>query len=146
MKIAIGNDQYGLPIKELILKHFAEHEFVDVGTNSHDPINYPIIAEKVAKLVASGECERGILICGTGLGMSITANKVKGCYAAVCHDIYSTQRSILSNNANIMCLGALVIGEKTAETLIGIWLNLTFDSTSHSQKNVDMIKSIEEAE
>jgi len=144
MKIAIGNDQHGLPYKNLIVKMFPEHEFVDVGTDTAEPVKYPTYGEKVANLVASGECERGILICGTGIGMAITANKVNGCYAAVCHDVYSTERSILSNNANIMCMGALVIGIKTCETLAKLWLSLKFDETSHSALNVAMIKEIEE--
>lgn len=143
MKIAIGSDHYGYPYKEMIKTQFAGFEFTDVGTYTTDPVTYPGIGEKAANLVASGECRRGILICGTGIGMSITANKVPGCYAAVCHDIYSTERSILSNNANIMCMGALVIGRKTCETLTKIWLDLIFDKKSHSKQNVDMINEIE---
>lgn len=143
MKIAIGNDQHGLQYKELIMQAYPEHVYVNVGTDTPDPVSYPVIGEKVANLVASGACDRGMLICGTGIGMAITANKVKGCYAAVCHDVYSAQRSILSNNANIMCMGALVIGKKTAETLAGIWLGLTFDPAGHSIKNVELIERIE---
>lgn len=143
MKISIGSDHYGYAFKEMIKQQFTEHDFIDVGTYDTKPIKYPEIGEKAASLVSSGECERGILICGTGIGMSITANKIPGCYAAVCHDIYSTERSILSNNANIMCMGALVIGIKTCETLTRLWLSLGFDETSHSKLNVDMINDIE---
>lgn len=144
MRIAIGNDQYGLPYKRLIVSNFPEHEFVDVGCDTEEPVKYPEFGERVARLVASGDCERGILICGTGIGMAVTANKVRGCYAAVCHDVYSTERSILSNNANVMCMGALVIGKKTCETLTRQWLNLRFDPASHSAANVDLIRKIEE--
>jgi ribose 5-phosphate isomerase B len=144
MRIAIANDQNGFEYKQMIMKTFPEHEYVDCGTYDTNAVKYPIYGKKAAQLVASGACDRGILICGTGIGMSITANKIKGCYAAVCHDVYSTERSILSNNANIMCMGALVIGKKTCETLVLKWLSLSFDPTSHSAQNVDLIKAIEE--
>lgn len=146
MKIAIGNDQYGLAYKKLIMETFPEHEYVDVGAFSEDPVKYPKFGEAAARLVASGKCDRGILICGTGMGMAITANKVKGCYATVCHDIYSAERSILSNNANVLCMGALVIGKKTCEAITAKWLSLTFDPASHSAANVEMIKEIERGE
>ncbi|MGI6160902.1 MAG: RpiB/LacA/LacB family sugar-phosphate isomerase [Christensenellales bacterium] len=144
MKIAIGNDQHGLEFKNLIVNTFPEHEFVDVGTNDTSPANYPDYAKEVATLVASGECDRGILCCGTGIGMAIAANKVKGCYAAVCHDVYSTERSILSNNSNVLCMGALVIGKKTCETLVKLWLSLEFDEKSASAQKVALIKAMEE--
>lgn len=143
MKIAIGNDQHGLAYKQMIMKTFPEHEFVDVGTYDAEPVSYPGVAEKAAKLVASGECERGILICGTGIGMAMTANKIKGAYAAVCHDIYSAQRMILSNNGNILCMGALVIGKKTAEEIVRQWLPLQFDPNSASAAKVAHLRQIE---
>ena len=144
MKIAFGNDQYGLAYKEAIMAAYPEHEYVDCGAYNTDSVSYPPIAEAVSRMVASGEADRGILICGTGIGMAMSANKVRGAYAAVCHDIYSTQRSILSNDANIMCMGALVIGMKTAETLAGEWLSLTFDKSSASAPKVADLRSIEE--
>lgn len=128
MKIAIGCDELGVNLKNKLISKFSEqgHEFTDFGVGPDDKIDYPDIGFEVATAVAAGKFDRGILICGTGIGMNITANKVKGAYAAVCHDVYSTQRSILSNNANIMCMGAIVIGTATAETLTDIWLGLTF--------------------
>lgn len=146
MKIAIGNDQWGYDFKEMIVEQFGKkgHEFVDVGSYSKDPVSYPEIAYQVSTKVANGECDRGILICGTGIGMAMAANKVKGAYAAVCHDVYSAQRSILSNNGNILCMGALVVGAKTAETLTDIWLDLEFDPESASAKKVAKIYEIEE--
>ena len=143
MKIAIGSDQHGFLYKRFIMERFQQHEYIDVGAFSEDPVKYPEFGEKVARMVASGECERGILICGTGIGMAITANKVRGCYAAVCHDIYSAERAVLSNNANILCMGALVIGKKTCEVITEKWLSLHFDSSSHSMANVAMIREIE---
>lgn len=146
MKIAIGSDQWGFDFKQMIIKEFTAkgHEFVDVGAYSKDEVNYPDIAYSLAKKVSGGECERGILICGTGIGMALTANKVKGAYAAVCHDVYSTERSILSNNANIMCMGALVIGPKTAYSLTDLWLKLKFDTQSNSAMKVQEIYKIEQ--
>lgn len=143
MKIAIGNDQHGLAYKQMIMKTFPEYEFVDVGTYDEEPVSYPGVAEKAARLVAAGKCERGILICGTGIGMAMTANKIKGAYAAVCHDIYSAQRMILSNDGNILCMGALVIGKKTAEEIVRQWLPLQFDPSSASAAKVAHLRRIE---
>lgn len=143
MKIAIGNDQWGYELKNDLIKKFPQYEFVDVGSHDKTPVSYPVIAEAAAKKVASGECEKGILICGTGIGMAMTANKVKGCYAAVCHDLYSTERSVLSNDANMMCMGALVIGTRTAEYLADIWLKLSFDPNCASAPKVAQIRKVE---
>lgn len=143
MKIAIGNDQHGLAYKQMIMKMFPENEYVDVGSFDTNPVSYPGVAEKAAKLVSDGQCERGILICGTGIGMAMTANKIKGAYAAVCHDIYSAQRMILSNDGNILCMGALVIGMKTAEEIVRQWLPLRFDPSSASAAKVAHLRRIE---
>lgn len=143
MKIAIGNDQHGLEYKKLIMATYPEYDYIDVGSYDSTDISYPMVAEAVAKRVANGECDRGILICGTGIGMALTANKVKGCYAAVCHDVYSMERSILSNNCNVMCMGALVIGKKTVEYLVGQWLSLNFDTNSASAAKVKQILEVE---
>lgn len=148
MKISIGCDELGLDLKEMIIEVFSKkgHEFVDAGSFKGEKVNYPAVALRAIKAMTQGGCERCILICGTGVGMALTANKIKGAYAAVCHDIYSTQRSILSNNCNTMCLGALVIGPKTAETLVDVWLGLTFDLGSRSYPKVREIYRIEEQE
>jgi ribose 5-phosphate isomerase B len=145
MKIAVGCDNLALDLKHKVMDKLVKegHEIKDFGCYSADPVDYPTYGEMVARAVAAGEYERGILICGTGIGMCITANKVKGCYAAVCHDIYSTERSILSNDINVMCMGALVIGPATALTLVDKWMSLSFKE-SPSRKKIDMIKSIEE--
>lgn len=145
MKIAIGSDQHGFAYKKQIIETFGKKgfEFTDMGTYDTESVSYPGIAYKTVKNVVEGKCDRAILICGTGIGMAIAANKVKGIYAAVCHDIYSTERSILSNNANVMCMGALVIGPKTAEKLAELWLSLEFDKTSQSAKKVAEICAIE---
>lgn len=148
MKISIGCDELGLYYKDMIIETFSKkgHEFVDAGTFEGETINYPTIARKAVKAMTDGSCERCILICGTGVGMALAANKIKGAYAAVCHDIYSTERSVLSNNCNTMCIGALVIGPKTAETLVDTWLSLKFDPNSRSFPKVQEIYAIESKE
>jgi len=144
VKLAIGCDNLAFRLKREIIEKFSAkgYEFEDFGCFDESPIDYPDVGLKVARAVASGKFERAILICGTGIGMAITANKVKGCYAAVCHDIYSTERSILSNNANIMCLGALVIGPAAALAHVDKWLSLEFKE-SPSSKKIAKIKAAE---
>ena len=145
MRIAIGADHLGLPLKdsvcELLKSKGVEHK--DFGTMTSDPIDYPDIAKMVATAVASGEFDRGILICGTGIGMAIAANKVKGVYAATCHDQYSAERARKSNNAQIMTLGALVIGPAIAEKLVETWLDSEFQGGG-SMVKVEKIHQIEE--
>lgn len=145
MKIAIGSDNLAVGLKNKIISEFSNkgYEFEDYGTYDEKPVDYPDIALKVAKDVAIGKYTRAILICGTGIGMAISANKVKGVYAAVCHDLYSTERSILSNNIQIMCLGALVIGPATAISLVDRWFQLEFQN-SPSAKKIAKIKAIED--
>jgi len=145
MKIAIGCDNLAIELKTKLIQVCEDlgHDVEDFGAYSPDPVDYPDYGFPVAKAVADGGCDRGILVCGTGIGMAITANKVKGCYAAVCHDVYSTERSILSNNANILCMGALVIGPSTATTLLKLWLGLEFKE-SPSINKINKIIAIEE--
>lgn len=144
MKIAIGCDNLALDLKNSIIETFSKKGviFEDVGTYTADPIDYPDVAVKVTEKVNNHECDRGILICGTGIGMCIAANKVKGIYAAVCHDIYSAERSILSNNINVLCMGALVIGPQTAVKIIEKWLELEFVDSPSTIK-INKIKNIE---
>jgi ribose 5-phosphate isomerase B len=145
MKVSIGSDELGLSYKNMVIEVFSKkgHEFCDAGVFEGEKANYPSVAKKAVRKMTEGDCERCILICGTGIGMALTANKIKGAYAAVCHDIYSTQRSVLSNNCNTMCMGALVIGPKTVETLVDIWLGLNFDTESRSMPKVQEIYDIE---
>jgi len=144
MRIAIGSDHLGVELKNIIRDFLKEKEIEvnDFGIMSKEPIDYPDIAKKVAKAVAKGYCERGILICGTGIGMTIAANKVKGIRAAVCHDLYSAERSRKSNNAQIMAIGALIIGPELAKKLVEVWLNSEFQG-GHSEREVKKIMEIE---
>jgi len=128
MKLAIGCDEAAFAMKEILRKHLLEqgHEVIDCGVYNTDPVLYPDIAVKTCQHVTSGECERAVLVCGTGLGMCMTANKVPGIRAAVCHDPFSTERSIKSNNAQVCCMGARVIAPQLATCLLDIWMNCTF--------------------
>lgn len=144
MKIAIGSDHLGLELKNIIRDFLKEKEIElkDFGTMSKQPIDYPDIAKKVAKAVAKEDCERGILICGTGIGMAIAANKVRGIRAAVCHDLYSAERSRKSNNAQIMAIGVLIVGPELAKKLVEVWLKSEFQGGC-SERKVKKIMEIE---
>lgn len=147
MKIAIGSDHLGLELKETICKYLSEQEVVkvevvDCGVSSREPVDYPDIAETVAMKVANGECERGILICGTGIGMAIAANKVPGIRAAQCHDTYSAERARKSNNAQILTMGALIVGPELAKMIVAAWLPAEF-AGGRSAPKVEKIMAIE---
>lgn len=144
MKVIFGCDPNALELKT-VLMNTAEKlgcEVVDLG--STDPI-YANTAIAVAEAVAAGKGDRGVLLCGTGIGMSLAANKVKGAYAALLTDVYSAQRAVLSNDANIACIGAFTIGEKLAVELLKTWLGLEFDPHSSSAPKVACYKSYDEA-
>ncbi len=141
---AIGNDHTGVALKEIIKKFVEEKgiEVKDFGTQSTDASNYPEIAESVANAVASGECERGILICGTGVGISIAANKVKGIRAVCCSEPFSAKLSKQHNNSNILCFGARVVGTELAKMIVESWIDAEFQGGRH-QVRIDMIQDIE---
>lgn len=141
---AIGNDHTGVALKELIKKHLEEkgETVKDFGTESTTASNYPEIAETVANAVASGECERAVLICGTGLGMSIAANKVHGIRAVCCSEPFSAKMAKEHNNANVLCFGARVIGTEMAKMLVDAWYDTEFQGGRH-QARVDMMMDIE---
>ncbi|MHC4713957.1 MAG: ribose 5-phosphate isomerase B [Planctomycetota bacterium] len=145
MSIAIGCDEAASDLKEIIIAHLRGlgHEVEDFGTYDRKPVLYPDIALAVAGAVRDGKHERGILLCGTGIGMAITANKVPGIRAAVCHDLYSAERSRKSNNAQIMTMGARIIGPELAKSLVTVWLQCEFGG-GRSQPKVDRIAEIEE--
>lgn len=141
LKVVIGSDHGGFHYKESIIDYLKARniEFFDVGTYTRESCDYPEIAQKVAKKVATGEFSRGILVCGTGIGMSIVANKVKGIRAALCGDTYSARVSRAHNNANVLCLGERVIGEHLALDIVDIWLKTGFEGGRHKRR-VDMIE------
>lgn len=142
LRIAIGSDHGGYEYKEQIVSHLKEkgYECVDVGTYSTDSCDYPVIARAVTTKITTGEADRGILICGTGIGMSIVANKVKGIRAALCGDTFSARASRAHNNSNVLCLGERVIGINLAMDIVDIWLESMFEGGRH-QRRVDMMEN-----
>ena len=143
MRIAIGCDHRGLDLKQSIIKLITEmgHSYEDFGCYTTDPVDYPDIAQKVAERVAGGDFERGILICDTGIGMSIAANKVKGIRAALCHDAFSARRARQHNDANILCLGAGRALD-TVREIIDVFLASQFEGGRHKRR-LDKIKAME---
>lgn len=136
--IVIGCDNAAVPLKNTIMEFLKEKGITveNVGCDSSDdPTYYPYVAERACqKIIDSGFEKNGILICGTGIGMAMTANKFKGIRAAVCHDNFSAERSILSNNANVLCMGERVIGHELAKKIVGEWITLTFKDGSSTPK------------
>ena len=144
MKIAIGADHGGLNLKRDIVALLEElgHEYKDFGTHSADSIDYPDVAIPVAEAVAAGEFDRGILICGTGIGIGIAANKVKGIRAALVHDSFSAKATRQHNDSNIMTMGERVIGPGLAVDLVATWLETDFEGGRHSNR-VDKMSAYE---
>ena len=144
MKIGIANDHTALEMKKDIIAYLESkgHEIVDYGTDSTESTDYPIWGEKVANAVASGEVEKGIAICGTGLGISLACNKVNGIRACVCSEPYTARYSRLHNNCNIICFGARVIGIEMAKMIVDEFFETEFEGGRH-QRRVDIIMDIE---
>lgn len=140
--LAIGSDHGGYLLKQAVMKHLTGRgiEFKDFGTYTEDSCDYPVYGKAVANAVVSGECERGILICGTGIGISMAANKVHGVRAAVCGDCFSAEMSRLHNDANILCMGARVIGEGLALKITDIFIDTGFEGGRHATR-VAMIEN-----
>lgn len=143
-RIVVGADHGGLELKDALVAELEAlgYEVEDVGTHSTESVDYPDYAEKVATRVASGEFPRGVLCCGTGVGMSIAANKVSGVRAAVVSDCYSARMSRAHNNANILCLGGRVLGTGAARDILHAWLDTAFEGGRHSRR-VDKFRDIE---
>ena len=143
--IAIGSDHGGFTLKQEVMKHLTEKglEYKDYGTYTTDSCDYPIYGEAVAKAVASGECEKGIIICGTGIGISIAANKVKGIRAALCGDCFSAEMTRRHNDANILAMGERVLGPGLALKIVDTFLNTEFEGGRHARR-VDLITNLEE--
>ncbi|GAA0735986.1 ribose 5-phosphate isomerase B [Clostridium oceanicum] len=147
MKIAIGNDHVGYELKCEIVKYLKEnnYEVTDVGHYDSNRTDYPLYAKMVSDLVVKGEVDRGILICGTGVGISIAANKVKGIRAVCCSEPYSAKLSKEHNNTNVLAFGARVIGVELAKMITDSWLNAEYEGGRHG-KRIDMIKDIENSQ
>ena len=138
MKIAIGSDHGGFDLKQMLVEKLVGqgHEINDLGCNSNDSVDYPDFADQVCAQVIDGRVKFGILVCGTGIGMSMAANRYTGIRAALCHDEYSARMSREHNDANILCLGDRVLGKGLAENIADVWLTASFSGGRH-QKRID---------
>lgn len=145
MRIGIGNDHSALELKAEIIEFLKEkgHEVVNFGTDSSESCDYPKYGEAVGRAVAAKEVDCGILICGTGLGISLAANKVKGVRAAVCSEPFTAKMSRAHNDCNVLAFGARVVGAELAKMIVDVWLSTEFEGGRH-QRRVDMIMEIEE--
>ncbi|MDR1735680.1 MAG: ribose 5-phosphate isomerase B [Oscillospiraceae bacterium] len=145
MKIGIGNDHGAYTLKREIvaLLESLGHTVIDFGVGDVTESDYPVAGKAVARAVASGECERGIVLCGTGIGISLAANKVRGIRCAVCNEPYSAQMSRLHNDANMLALGARVVGSELAKMIVRVWLETEFEGGRHARR-VAQIMAIED--
>lgn len=140
--IAIGSDHGGFELKKKLMEHLSERglEYKDFGTYSSASCDYPVYAKAVANAVASGECDRGILICGTGIGVSMTANKIHGIRAALCGDCFSAEATRQHNDANVLCMGARVVGEGLALKIADTFLDTPFSNDERHIRRISMIE------
>ena len=140
--IAIGSDHGGFELKKKLMEHLSERglEYKDFGTYSSASCDYPVYAKAVANAVASGECDRGIIICGTGIGVSITANKVRGIRAALCGDCFSAEATRQHTDANVLCMGARVVGEGLALKIADTFLDTPFSNDERHIRRIEMIE------
>ncbi len=145
MRIAIGADHAGFALKQKLGDYLRElgHAVIDLGTMNQDPVDYPDYAEAVAKAVLQGQAERGVLICGSGVGASVAANKLPGIRAAVCHDTYSARQGVEHDDMNILVFGARIIGEELARELVRVFLAARFTAEERHLRRVEKIKALE---
>jgi ribose 5-phosphate isomerase B len=144
MKIALGSDHRGFALKEILKELLGElgHEWMDFGCPGEDPVDYPDIVQPLAEAVAAGEYERGILICGNGVGMSIAANKVKGVRAALCQNAFTARLARRHNDVNVLCLGSWCIGRGLAEEIVRVFLSEDFEGGRHARR-LEKIRAME---
>lgn len=149
MKIAIGCDHAGFPLKDVVIESVraAGHEVVDVGTFSAEAVDFPDFTKKVGEAIQKNEAERGIIICGSGIGACIAANKMRGVYASICHDTYSAAQGVMHDDMNVLCLGGRVVGAELVKVLVPAFLNARYLGNDKGgerlAKRVNKIKDIE---
>ena len=145
MRIVIGADHAGFRLKQLIGEELrrSAHEVTDLGTNSDQPVDYPDYAEAVAKTILDGQADRGVLICGSGVGASVAANKLPGIRAALCHDTYSARQGVEHDDMNILVLGGRVIGAELARELVRAYLSAVFTNEERHRRRLEKIKALE---
>jgi ribose 5-phosphate isomerase B len=145
MRIAVSNDHAGFPLKGAVIEHLRQggHEVVDVGAPSEEPVDFPVMTQRVTDLVNDGSVERGVLVCGTGVGAAIAANKVPGIRAAVIHDTHVAQQGVQHDDVNVACLGAWIVGVRIAEDVLDAYLSATFDGTEDVLRRVAQLAEME---
>jgi len=146
MKVVFGSDHAGFPLKEEVIEvvRKAGYEVLDVGTNSPDPVDYPDYAYKVGKAIQDGKAEKGIMICGSGIGACIASNKMKGIYAGICHDTYSAHQGVEHDGMNVLCMGSRIIGSELANEIALSFLKASVEQVERHQKRRKKIKEIEQ--
>lgn len=147
MRIAVSNDHAGFPLKGQVVQHLrdAGHEVVDVGATSEAPVDFPVMTQRVTDLVRSGQADRGVLVCGTGVGAAIAANKVPGIRAAVIHDTHVARQGVEHDDVNVACLGAWIVGPRIAEDALDAYLAAEFDATPDVIRRVAQLADMEAA-
>ena len=145
MRVAIGADHAGFALKQLIGRDLRDldHEVIDLGTDSMDPVDYPDYAEAVGKVILDGKADRGVLVCGSGVGASVAANKLPGIRAALCHDTYSARQGVEHDDMNILVLGGRVIGSELARELVHAYLAALFTKEERHRRRLEKIKALE---
>jgi RpiB/LacA/LacB family sugar-phosphate isomerase len=145
MRTAIGSDHAGFEMKTMLTRFLREHceEVVDVGTHSPDPVDYPDFAEAVGKAVFEGRADRGVLICGSGIGASVAANKIRGIRAGLCHDTYSAHQGVEHDDMNVLVLGARVIGPAMAQELVAAYISAKFTNEERHLRRLNKVKALE---
>ncbi|MBV9782648.1 MAG: ribose 5-phosphate isomerase B [Acidisphaera sp.] len=145
MRLVIGSDHAGFPMKAAVLTHLRGrgHEVIDVGSHDDRPVDFPDIARKLVDIIKRGEAARGIMVCGTGVGASIAANKVRGIRAAVCHDVHSAHQSVEHDDVNVMCLGAQIVGPWLACDLLDAYVGAEFSTDEDCRRRVAKLGEME---
>jgi ribose 5-phosphate isomerase B len=146
MRLVIGGDHAGFPLKGPVVETLRSwgHEVTDVGTDSTDPVDFPDIAQLVCEAVREGDAERGIMVCGTGVGACIAANKFRGIRAALCHDVYSAHQSVEHDDVNVLCIGAQIVGDKLAFDLLRAYLEAEHSSDEEFRRRVAKLAELED--
>jgi ribose 5-phosphate isomerase B len=145
MRLVVGGDHAGFPLKGPVVETLRSwgHEVTDVGTDSTDPVDFPDIAELVCEAVRTGDAERGIMVCGTGVGAAIAANKFRGIRAALCHDVYSAHQSVEHDDVNVLCIGAQIVGDKLAFDLLRAFLEAEHSPDEEFRRRVAKLAELE---
>jgi ribose 5-phosphate isomerase B len=146
MRIAVASDHAGFPLKDEVIRTVkqAGHEVLDLGTNSTESVDYPDFAAKLGQAIVNGQAERGILVCGSGVGACIAANKLDGIYAGLCHDVYSAGQGVEHDDMNVLCLGARIIGPALVPELVRAFLNAQFSTDERHRRRVGKIRALEQ--